>query len=348
MKIDNKNKSLYYSFLVVHLFKTKILLHQNLFYLDIKDYQTFGGETVSINLSYEVFGPVIGDAPVVMVNHALTGNSHITGENGWWSDLIGPEKVIDTYKYTVICFNIPGNGYDGRPENLFENHKIFTAKDIARIFLLGLEQLGIKKLYALVGGSLGGGIAWELAVQKPQLAKHLVVIATDWKATDWVIANRKVQEAILLNSSKPLHDARMHAMIMYRTPDSFALKFNRSKNEALGIFNIESWLLHHGNKLEERFELAAYKQLNYIISSIDASSMHSNFKEAAYGITADILLVSIDSDALYTLKESQQTLKQLKEINQNVTHQIIRSIHGHDAFLIEFDQLGSFVYDIFN
>jgi len=150
------------------------------------------------------------------------------------------------------------------------------------------------------------------------MAKNLIVVATDWKASDWVIANTKVQDAILLNSKNPLHDARMHAMLMYRTPESFTMKFNRTKNDSLGIFNIESWLLYHGKKLEERFKLNAYKQLNYILSSID-----------------------------FTLKEDQETVRQLREIKHTVNHQVIRSIHGHDAFLIEYDQLDDFMYPIF-
>ncbi len=317
-------------------------------YININSYTTYEGKKTPVNLSYQVFGPSIGNAPVVLVTHALTGNSQVTGDNGWWNSLIGSGQVIDTNKYTVLAFNIPGNGYDGLVENLFEDYKIFTAKDVARIFSIGLEKLGVTKLFANVGGSLGGAIAWELSVLKPTLAKNLVVVATDWKASDWVIANTRVQEAILQNSKNPLHDARMHAMLMYRTPDSFTLKFNRTKNESLGIFNIESWLLYHGQKLEERFQLSAYKQLNYILSSIDASSGYANFKEAIYALTADIHMVSVDSDALFTLKEDQETVRQLREIKQYVNHQVIRSVHGHDAFLIEFDQLDDFMYPIFN
>ena len=323
-------------------------MDQLLSYITIESYTTFSGKATRVDLSYQVFGPAIGTAPIVLVIHALTGNSQVTGENGWWSSLIGQQKAIDTENYTVIAFNIPGNGYDGIEVNLFDDYKIFTAKDVAKIFSIGLEKLGVTKLCATVGGSLGGGIAWELSVLKPLLAKHLVVVATDWKASDWVIANTKVQDTILHNSCNPLHDARMHAMLMYRTPDSFTLKFNRTKNDNLGMFNIESWLLYHGQKLEERFQLAAYKQLNFILSSIDASSKYRNFKEAIYALTADIHIVSVDSDALFTLKQDQETVQMLREIKQNVNHQVIRSIHGHDAFLIEFDQLDNFMYPIFN
>jgi len=88
-------------------------LSEDLAYITIENYTTFSGETVGVNLSYQVFGPTIGKAPVVLVTHALTGNSQVSGAEGWWNSLVGEGKVIDTTNYTVIAFNIPGNGYDG-------------------------------------------------------------------------------------------------------------------------------------------------------------------------------------------------------------------------------------------
>src|SRR5690606_17839662 len=111
-------------------------------------------------------------------------------------------------------------------------------------FLQGLELLGITRLYAIIGGSLGGGIAWEMAVLSPHLTENLVPVASDWKSTDWLIANCQIQEQFLINSKQPVHDARMHAMLCYRTPESFKSRFQRSTNEELKVFNVESWLTH--------------------------------------------------------------------------------------------------------
>ena len=99
-----------------------------------------GTEFQNIELSYQLFGQQLGTAPVVLVNHALTGNSHVAGENGWWSDIIGDEKTIDTRKYTVLTFNIPGNGFDGF---VIDDYKSFIARDIARIFLIGLDRKSV-------------------------------------------------------------------------------------------------------------------------------------------------------------------------------------------------------------
>src|SRR5690606_28108321 len=118
------------------------MLKEELLHIKLKSYITISGVTQDINLSYQLFGQLLHSAPIVMVNHALTGNSNVSGEDGWWKDFIGEGKAIDTGNYTVLSFNIPGNGYDG---TTIENYKDFVARDIAIIFLRGLEYLGIKR-----------------------------------------------------------------------------------------------------------------------------------------------------------------------------------------------------------
>jgi homoserine O-acetyltransferase len=302
-----------------------------------------GIKTKQIKLSYQIFGKALHTAPVILVNHALTGNSNVAGENGWWTDLVGENKVIDTNQYTILAFNIPGNGFDGF---VIENYKDFEARDIASIFLLGLKQLKVTKLFALIGGSLGGGIAWEMAVINSEITKHLIVVATDWKSTDWLIANCQIQEQFLTNSSNPVHDARMHAMLCYRTPESFKARFQRSKNEELEIFNVESWLLHHGKKLQERFQLSAYKLMNQLLKTIDVTKGRS--KNVLDTINANIHIIGVDSDLFFTAEENKETHKQLALTHPNVTYNEINSVHGHDAFLIEYKQLSKIIEPIFN
>ena len=205
-------------------------------HIKIKNFTTELGTFISeMNLSYQVFGEELGTAPIILINHALTGNSDVAGKNGWWQDIVGNEKAIDTAVYSILSFNIPGNGFDGF---LIENYKDFIARDISRVFLEGLQQLKIQQLFALIGGSLGGGIAWEMMVLDTKITKHFLPIATDWKSTDWLIANCQIQEQFLVNSSNPVHDARMHAMLCYRTPSSFKERFHRSKKENATIFNL--------------------------------------------------------------------------------------------------------------
>jgi homoserine O-acetyltransferase len=311
----------------------------------IQNFTTESGATyASINLSFQVFGPDMHSAPIVLVNHALTGNSQVIGKNGWWNNLIGKYKTIDTNKYTILAFNVPGNGYD---DNFIANYQDFNARDVARLFLEGIKILKISQLYAIIGGSVGGGIAWEMVALESNITKKLIPIASDWKATDWLIANCYLQEQILNNSRKPIEDARIHAMLCYRTPESFKVKFQRTTNEELEIFNVESWLAHHGKKLQNRFQLSAYKTMNQLLKTIDITRSRGSFEAIASKIEASIHIIGINSDLFFTANENKETYEELKKQNKNVTYKEIQSIHGHDAFLIEFEQLDHLLKDIF-
>ncbi|MFP9100422.1 alpha/beta fold hydrolase [Flavobacterium sp. RHBU_24] len=311
----------------------------------IAEWKLLSGKSLHlVSLSYQTFGPPIGTAPVVLVNHALTGNSNVSGPAGWWNDLIGRAKTVDTRHYTVLAFNIPGNGYDGVKENLLYNYKDITAEDVAALFWKGLEKRGIHKLFALIGGSLGGGIAWHMAALRPDATEHLIPIATDWKATDWVIANTLVQERILNNSADPLADARLHAMLLYRTPQSLKQRFNRE--QLGGSFDIELWLDKHGKKLASRFTLPAYKLMNRLLRSINIAG-NDSFLAVAKKISSTVHLVDVDTDLLFTPDETQVTYVSLKAAGITVTYNEIHSVHGHDAFLIEHGQLSKILKPVF-
>lgn len=316
-------------------------------YIEIPKYTTISGKTLPISLSYQLFGCALHSAPVVLVNHALTGNSNVTGSDGWWKALIGPKKPIDTENFTILAFNIPGNGYDGDSNHLIENYKDFVARDIAALFLLGLKALGVHQLFAAIGGSLGGGIAWEMVAINPKITKHLIPVASDWKSTDWIIANCLIQEQFLVNSTQPLQDARMHAMLCYRTPESLKHRFQRSQNTEHNLFNIETWLLHHGDKLQKRFQLSAYKLMNQLLKTIDITTNRGTATEVLQTIEADIHIIGIDSDLFFVSEENTATLKLLHPNLSNVSYHEITSIHGHDAFLIEYEQLNSIIDKIF-
>ncbi len=301
----------------------------------------------NIELSYQIFGQPIGSAPVILVNHALTGNSNVAGEDGWWNSLIGINKTVDTEIFTVLAFNIPGNGYDGEAHNLIENYKDYVSANIAEIFWQGLFQLKIDSLFAVIGGSLGGGIAWEMAKLQPSKIENLIPIATDWKATDWIIANVLVQDNILNNSINPIEDARAHAMLLYRTPESFKEKFRRNLIQNSNEFAIEKWLKNHGTKLKNRFELSSYKLMNHLLKTINFAKTDTEFVWIAKNISANIHIVSIDSDAFFTANENRLTYEHLSTLKNNVWYHEIKSIHGHDAFLIEYEQLIKFLKPIF-
>ena len=197
------------------------------------------------------------------------------------------ESVILTNKVSVCLAKIYKNGFSVDKNKLtevkqeFEQEKNQIEGRLKEqvVQLMGDTPINLsgrkysaKKLFALIGGSIGGGIAWEMAALYPSLTKNLIPIAADWKASDWIIANTFLQKRLLENSNDPLRDARIHAMLTYRTPASFSERFGRTKNLEKNMYNVESWLIHHGDKLFKRFLLQAYKTMNHLLASIDTVS----------------------------------------------------------------------------
>ncbi len=317
----------------------------NLNKLNIENFNSFDGTNFDIELTYELFGQPIGENPIVLINHALTGNSSVSGSKGWWNSIVGDKKLIDTNYFTVLAFNFPGNGYDGK---LIDNYESLILRDIAKMFIIGLEKLNIKKLFAIVGGSIGGGLVWEMASISPNISENYIPIASDWKSSDWLLANTRLQKQILNNSSNPVHDARIHAMLCYRSPLSFQKKFDRSINEDSKIFNVESWLLHHGKKLKERFQLSSYKLMNHLLSTIDITQGGKiKFEDIISKIKGNIFIVSVDSDLFFTDYQNRDTFYKACRIKDNIFFKTIKSVHGHDAFLIEFDQINKLLSSVF-
>ena len=301
--------------------------------IPIHNFTTASGSYYNeIELHYQHFGRDYNDAPVILINHSLTGDANVAGSSGWWNEIVGPNLTIDTNKYAILGFNIPGNGVKNY---LLENYQDFHAGDIAEIFYQGLKFLGVQQLFALIGGSIGGGIAWEMAALYPSITRNLIPVAADWKASDWIIANTFLQRRLLENSNDPLRDARIHAMLTYRTPASFSARFNRTKNFEKNIYNVESWLIHHGDKLFKRFLLQAYKTMNHLLASVDVSRNGKSFESVIQSIESDIHLVAIKSDIFFTSEEDKKTFKIGKNFKKKIYYYEINSIHGHDAFLIE-------------
>ena len=300
-------------------------------------YQTNSDKEYNIPLSYQLFGKDLFTAPIIVINHALTGNSNVAGEKGWWKQLIGEGQVIDTNTYTVLCFNIPGNGYD---DFLIDEYEDFSPSDIANIFLEGLRILNIYNVYAIIGGSLGGGIGWEMLAKQPQLAEIFIPVACDFKTHDWLHAQCLVQKFLLSGDHEPLQKARIHAMLCYRTPQSLNDRFQTQYNQEKKCLESEDWLVYHGNSLNERFSLGSYKLMNHLLMNINAE------EKKLEEITARMHLISVDTDLFFPASEIRMCFEKLKDKNKNVDYHEIQSIHGHDAFLMEYEQLNNIIKNI--
>ncbi|MBF4985693.1 alpha/beta fold hydrolase [Nonlabens mediterrranea] len=305
----------------------------SLYHIELPGFKLSYGKVQTVHVSYQIFGRQLHTAPIVLVNHALTGNSSVID---WWSEIVGSGKAVDTNRYTVIVIDIPGNGFDENVEHLIYNYQDWQLSDVARVFQLVLSELRICYVHVGIGGSIGGCLLWEMVVAYPELFGTIIPIAADWKATDWIIANCHIQERLLKHSSNPLEDARQHAMTLYRTPQSLRYKFNRELDTE---FKVKQWLNHHGVALKKRFTLPAYKLVNHLLATVNAARKYEeNILKALSNSNVKIRVVAINSDGFFTAQEDRETVKLLSRYI-NITYQEIDSIHGHDAFLIEHYQV---------
>ena len=311
-------------------------------YHKFENFRLSSGQNVSLRLSYQTFGLKLGKAPLVVVNHSLTGDSNISGDKGWWSELIGSKKMIDTDKFCVMCINIPGNIKEKRGFN-YGNKWILH--DVAKLFVQLLKNLGVRKVHSLIGGSIGGGLVWEMGLLDEKFFENLIPVAADYKASDWLISNTYFQNLILKNSKNPIFDARVHAMLSYRNPKSINRRFKIKSND-LNERKVIDWLNHHGNKLKEKFSLKSYIHMNHLLSSI-GYNYENKFLKLITKNKSKIHLVGVNSDLLFPNFEIENTYDLLSAIKKNIYYYQIQSDHGHDAFLIEFEQMKNKLNHIF-
>ena len=301
-----------------------------------------GKKIQNLEVTYRILGQALGTAPVILINHALTGNSDIASENGWWKEQVGFEKSIDLNNYCVISIDIPGNGFGNLSKEDLEYYRDFSVRDIGEIFWEVLFKLEIIEVFTLIGPSLGGCIAWEMLALQPKRIQNFIAIASHYKPSDWLIANVHIQD-ILLSRSETVNDARKHAMLLYRSPESLQEKFQTSRNSN-SYYKVEEWLDFHGDQLQKRFSLSSYKLMNHLLKTGSIRDV----KEIAKNVSATIHLVSIDSDLLFRDSEIYNSALEMQQSKSNVFYHQIQSIHGHDAFLIENNQVSNILKSVLN
>jgi len=282
---------------------------------------------------------------------------------GWWDELIGKGKLFDTNKYFVISSNILGSCYGTTGpvsiKNIFNrnygmNFPTVTVRDMVRLEKALVDHLNVNKLATVVGGSLGGMQVLEWAVMYPEMVSSIIPIATSAQHSPWAISLNEASRRAIKNDPKWMNGnyktqpydglalARKIAMISYRSMESFEQKFSRerkdensSKLDIDNIFQIESYLNHHGDKINQRFDANTYIYLSHAMDMHDVALNRGSLEEVLGEIKMPSLSIGISSDILYPADEQ----KKIASLIPNAEYAELNSIHGHDAFLIEFDQM---------
>ena len=338
-----------------------------------------GGSLPSVRISWESWGTLNADrSNAILVLHALTGDSHVSGPPGrghptagWWGDVVGPGKAIDTDVWCVIAPNMLGGcqGTTG-PASLAPDGVEWGARfphvsirDQVAAQVLFSDAIGVERWAAVVGGSMGGMHAVEWAVGYPERVERAAILASPALSSADQIALNSVQvEAIRMDRAfaggdyyeaadgdgpyRGLALARRMALLNYRSPGELNDRFERSWQSDIsplggeGKFAVESYLDFHGNKFTRRFDSNSYLTLVHAMNSHDIGRDRGGVHAALSRVTATCLVLGIDSDRLFPVDDQRTIASHLRTSISGDEPVVIDSPFGHDGFLIEHAKVG--------
>ncbi len=331
-----------------------------------------GGALADARIAYETYGELAPDrSNAILLCHALTGDQYVasthplTGKPGWWERMVGPGLPIDTDRYHIICANVIGSclgssgpasiASDGAPYAM--RFPVITIRDMVRGLVGLLDALGIERLHAVVGGSMGGMQALSLAANWPERAERVLVIASTSRHSAQNIAFHELgRQAIMADPNWRQGDyyggdtpdnglavARMAAHITYLSEDGLTAKFGRNLQDrpekSFGFdadFQVESYLRYQGSGFTRRFDANSYLYITRAMDYFDLAEEHGGSLARAFKDTpARFCLVSFDSDWLYPTAESRHIVHALNAAGAPVSFVELSAPFGHDSFLLD-------------
>lgn len=345
-----------------------------------------------ITVEYETYGRLNESGRnAILLCHALSGDAHAAGYHnvddekpGWWDTMVGPGKAFDTDYYFIICTNVlggckgttgPASTDPASGEPYGTNFPIITIKDMVTVQKALIAYLGIEKLLAVSGGSMGGMQALRWAVSYPESVEAVIPIATTPRLSPQGIAFNAVgRQAIFADpnwnggdyygKSTPTPDtglalARMIGHITYLSDQSMREKFGRDLRYRKGYaynfekeFQVESYLDHQGRKFTRRFDANSYLYLTKAMDYFDLTAGGHSLRESLKLVTAKFLIIAFTSDWLFPAYQNKQIANALRNNGIDVTYVELKSAYGHDAFLLEYEEqtklISAFLGFLFN
>jgi len=325
-----------------------------------------------VDVAYETYGELnAAKSNAILILHALTGDAHVagvsheTGKPGWWDNMVGPGKAFDTDKYFMVCSNVLGgcqgttgpssiNPQTGCPYAM--SFPVITIPDMVRLQKMLVDHLGIGRLLAVSGGSMGGMQVLQWAAAYPDAVASVIPIATTSRHSAQQIAFNEVgRQAIMADpdwnegnyyDSKPpargLAVARMVGHITYMSDESMREKFGRRlrDKEKYGFdfsidFEVESYLRYRGSRFVDRFDANSYLYITKAMDYFDVTNGSQSLGAVMERTAARFLVISFTSDWLYPSYQSLEIVKALRGRNKDVAYCELPSNYGHDAFLVD-------------
>jgi len=326
-----------------------------------------GQRLAPLEAVYETYGTLAPDkSNVILLCHALSGGAHAAGRHhpddrkpGWWDLYIGPNKALDTNRFFVICINVLASPYGttsplsidpatGKPYHL--NFPPIRVTDWVELERMVLETLGIRQVYAVVGGSTGGMRAFEWAVRYPERVRKALVIAAPARSSPMVIALNHIQRQTILmglehgglqGANRGLMLARMLAHLSYLSEYALWSKFGRDTTPETDLwsvmFQVESYLEYKATTFLQRFDPFCYLYITRAMDTYDLGYWYGegDLRRALARVQATMRFVSFTSDWLFPPSGQQEAVEILQSLGKCADHVVIDSPWGHDSFLVE-------------
>ncbi len=324
-------------------------------------FQLISGDSLpEITLHYAMYGTLNAKRDnAIFVPHALSGSARVAD---WWTDLFGNNAVFDLSQDCVIGINLIGSCYGSTGPTSINpatgeayglDFPIVTVKDNVRAQATLIRHLGIKKLKAVIGGSIGGMQALQWAIDFPEMVEQCVAVGTAPLGAMALALNHLQRQAILNNPDEGLSLARQIAMCSYKSANLFTERFARNPNRngenphqsLRERFDIGGYLDYQGEIFLRRFDPNAYVIITKLMDNFDIHIGYDSALTALSRIKADVLLVGIESDWLFPVEDVKYLARQMKTAGAHVTYSTLVSDHGHDGFLAEADQLVPLIRD---
>ncbi|OGV61486.1 MAG: hypothetical protein A2498_16420 [Lentisphaerae bacterium RIFOXYC12_FULL_60_16] len=339
-----------------------------------------------LQIAYETYG-TLSDLRdnAVFICHALSGDAHVagwhdavgTGMPGWWEEMVGPGKGIDTLHYFVVCANIlggckgttgPGSIHPATGKPYGSSFPPITVGDIVQAHSLLVKHLGITGLAGVVGGSFGGMQALEWAIREPEVVSHCVCIASASRLSTQALAFDIVgRQAIMADAGWQNGDyygnghgpeaglslARKIGHITYLSPEMMGRKFGRDRHEVPdggqsgtpspfhSNFEVERYLNYQGRKFVGRFDANSYLHITRAMDQYDLGERAASLESALVPVRGKVMIVALSSDWLFPPEQSIELASALLRGNKRVSYCNLHAPHGHDAFLVDVEHLAA-------
>jgi homoserine O-acetyltransferase len=338
-----------------------------------------GGTLPEVTIAYESWGTLSAARDnLVLIATGISGSPHLArhgpdDEPGWWEEMVGPGRPIDTDRWFVVCTNVLGGCFGSTGPTSIDpatgrsysvDFPLVNVEDMVEAQTRILDHFGVDRAFTVIGSSLGGMVALQWGAQSPERVRSICAMAAPGRAYAYSIAWRAVQRNVVMSDPDwqngryapgkgpvaGMKNARAIGILSYRSPQEFDERFGRDfepESGKWGRFSVESYLTYNADGFGERFDANSYLTLARAMDLFDLGRGSPSYEEGVARVVVPSLIVGFTTDQLFPIGQQRELDIILRSYQRPVRYEEIETIHGHDTFLIEIDRLGRVLVDFF-